>query len=565
MYKMSTVTSLALVLAFAGADRANAIIVAEGDVAYDFNPVSGTLSPALTPQDVRVGRTAQGRLRVDGGSRLRMEPGSGFDPDLVVARRTGSNGSSVLIDNGAIDLLGHDIAGGVNVQIGRESSGSMTIRNGGALNLVNPDRGNPDVGGAALSVGRSSRGELVLDNGTVTLDSEDSSIAIGREGAAAVVTLRNGSAVTVLDDGPLDPDRGAVISVGHSGLANATMTVEDSDVTVRSTVDARIFVGRESAVGRLDVSGSASNVLIDGPDSKLVVGRDAGSIGRVRFDQGARVLISGDDAGLEIARSDGSDGAVVIEGGALVEVAGRDAGARVAADVTGFGSLNDGGVGRLDIRGPGSALRVQDAVIAGSPASFGGTGTPSAAIVLADGGSITANQVIIGRGASLSGNGGSVTGTLVNDGGLIAPGFSPGSITVDAFVQTAGTLLIEVAGLAPGEFDVLNVLGDAVFSGGAIEFSFIEGFLPSAGDVIPFLTATGGIEIVDTDFLIDGLGPGFDFSVRAENGRFALLANNDALAVDEPLIVWMVIWGLAGLGLFVLARRPRTLCRSPGR
>ena len=194
----------------AGMDQAVATIIAVDDVTYDFVPVSGTLSPALTPADVRVGRTAPGRLTVNGGSRLRVLSGGGFDPGLIVARRAGSGGSAVLIDNGAIDLSGSDLFGGVFVHVGRDSFGRMTIRNGGELNLINPDLGSPDESGAGLSVGRSiGGGELLLDNGSVLLDSTDSSIAIGREGATAGVTVRNGSTIAVLDDGPVDTTEGS--------------------------------------------------------------------------------------------------------------------------------------------------------------------------------------------------------------------------------------------------------------------------------------------------------------------------------------------------------------------
>ena len=143
--------------------------------------------------------------------------------------------------------------------------------------------------------------------------------------------------------------------------------------------------------------------------------------------------------------------------------------------------------------------------------------------------------MFIGRGASLHRrSGGNVLGTVINDGGVDRAGLFAGNLTVDNFEQTAGILEIEIGGLLSGQFDVLNVLGDAVFSGGSILFSFIDGFLPSAGDIIPFLTATGGIEIVGTDFSVLGLSPGFDFSVNIADGALAFLANDDATAVAEP-------------------------------
>lgn len=557
-FGLAMMTSLTAITGLAG--QAKAIISASGEVTYDFTAVSGTISPARTPADVRVGRTARGSLTVNGGSRLRMDSGGGFDPFLVIGRRPGSGGSSVLIDNGAIDLPGRDIAGGINVQVGRDSFGRMTIRNGGELNLVNPDAGNFDIGGAALSVGRSrGGGELLLDNGSVRLDSDVSSFLIGREGATARVDVRNGSTIVVDEDGSIDPSAGGNIAVGRSGTADASMIVDGSRVLVRSNNVARIFVGREQATGRLEVSDSTIDIV--GPDAGLVVGDADGSTGRVRFDRGSIVSIGDGDSDLEIARVAGADGGLVIEGGAVVEVSGLDGDARVAADLTGFGSSNDGGVGRLEVRGAGSRLRVQDSVITGSPLSFGGTGSPSAAIVVAERGVIEAERVIVGRGASLTGSEGLVAGNVFNDGGLIAPGSSPGTLTVGSFEQTAGTLLVEVAGLGAGEFDVLEVLGDAVFSGGTIAFSFIDDFLPSAGDIIPFLTAAGSLGIADTDFTVSGVAAGFDFSVSAQNGVLALFANSDAVAVPEAPALWTLLVGLLGIGLLASRRRHQSSLR----
>ncbi len=556
---------LSMVALASFATTADAVVITSGNVEVDFVSAPPQIPPSLTPQDLRVGNTASGRLRVDGGSALQLNNNASADPFLVVGRRSGSDGSAIVIDNGRVDLNGSDNPGGTNVQIGREGFGRVTIHNGGSLNLINPDLGNAGVDdGAALSVGRAiGGGDLVVDNGSITIDSEASSFSIGREAATASTTVRNGSTISVLDGGPVGPDSGAVISVGRSGAANASMIVTDSTVLVRSNSAARLFVGRETATAALRVTGPTSTVAVDGPDSRLVVGRDAGSTGIAVFENGANIDISGAESDLEIARVGGSNGSVTIQSGTDVNVTGADGDVRVAADTTGIGGTSDGGTGTLIVTGAGSRLNVRDTVIAGSPVSFGGTGTPTATVIVANGGQIAADRLVVGRGATLTGSAGSVTGIVINDGGFIAPGFSPGILTVDNFVQTAGTLAIEIGGLLPGEFDVLNVLGNATFSGGSILFSSIDGFLPSAGDLIPFLTATGSINIVDTDFSFFGAEPGFDFSVNVIDGALAFLANNDAIAVTEPSAIWGLLGGLFSIGLLASARSRRIIvCRA---
>lgn len=559
MNKRPVVALLSMVALTSLAKAADALVITSGNVEADFVPAPLQIPPGLTPQDLRVGNTASGRLEVDGGSALQLNSKAGADPFLVVGRRVGSDGSAIVIDNGRIDLNGNDNPGGTNVQVGREVFGQVTIQNGGSLNLINPDLGNAGVDdGAALSVGRAiGGGSLVVDNGSVTIDSEASSFSIGREGATASATVRNGSTISVLDSGPVGPDSGAVLSIGRSGAANASLIVTDSTMLVRSNNAARLFVGRETATASLRVTGPTSNVTIDGPDSRLVVGRDAGSIGTVVFENGANIDISGANSDLEIARVVGSNGSITIQGGAVVNVMGTDGDVRVAADTTGIGGSSDGGTGTLIVTGAGSRLNVRDTLIAGSPVSFGGTGSPTATVVVANGGRIAADRLVVGQGATLTGSAGSVTGLVINDGGFIAPGFSPGIPTVDNFVQTAGTLAIEIGGLLPGEFDVLNVLGNATFSGGAILFSFIDGFLPTTGDFIPFLTATGSINIVDTDFSIFGAAPGFGFSVNVIDGALTFLADNDAVAVTEPPVIWGLLGGLLSIGLLASTRSRR--------
>lgn len=569
MGRRATAALLSMVAMAGLGATADAVIISSGDVAFDFVPAPPSMPPSLTPQDVRVGRTAPGNLTVNGGSSFVMNSGAGDDPFLVIGRRAGSNGSTVLIDNGVINLNGSDSPGGTNVQIGRDGFGRMTIQNGGALNLINPDLGRDGVeNGAGLTVGRDiGGGDLLVDNGTVTLNSESASFSVGREGATANATVRNGSTIAVLDNGPIDPSAGGSLTVGRSGPANASMTVIDSTIAVRSNNVARIFVGRDVATGTLRVTGPASDVTIDAPDSRLVVGRDAGSTGTATLENGANLDIAGDAPNLDIARFDGSTGSVIVQSGATVTVSGADGDARVAADLTGFGSSLDGGTGSLTVTGAGSRLSVQDTVIAGSPVSFGGTGTPTATIVVANGGKISADRMFIGRGGTLTGSAGMVTATVINDGGLVAPGFSPGTLTVDNFVQTAGTLAIEIAGLLPGQFDVLNVLGDATFSGGSIVFSFINGFLPSAGDIIPFLTAAGSLDITGTDFSVIGALPGFDFSVDALGGQLVFQAINAGIAVTEPASIWVLLTGFLTLGFLATARRlgPRAASARPER
>jgi len=76
----------------------------------------------------------------------------------------------------------------------------------------------------------------------------------------------------------------------------------------------------------------------------------------------------------------------------------------------------------------------------------------------------------------------------------VAPGNSAGTLGVEAdFSQASGgTLAIELAGTADGEFDVLDVAGTATLAG-ALDVSLLGGFTPTDGETWVILTADGGI------------------------------------------------------------------------
>ncbi len=128
---------------------------------------------------------------------------------------------------------------------------------------------------------------------------------------------------------------------------------------------------------------------------------------------------------------------------------------------------------------------------------------------------------------------GTFIGDLINDGGVVAPGSSPGTMTIDGNFTLAGTgiLDIEIGGLAPGLFDVLNVTGTADLTGGTVNISFLDGY-DIITDLGPgetwdseFLTAAGGI--ISFDSVINFTGPSYiDFDVVRHGDDWVFEATN---------------------------------------
>lgn len=168
----------------------------------------------------------------------------------------------------------------------------------------------------------------------------------------------------------------------------------------------------------------------------------------------------------------------------------------------------------------------------------------SGTVIVANGGVIESDINVFNDGV-LAGDG-TVVGSIWNSGGVIAPGLSPGVLTVDGnFTMDTGQLLIEIAGLGSGEFDRLIVSGFIAITGGDILLEFLPGFTPTGGSIIPFLTATGGVTIGDAvTFGFSGLPTSYEIELDRTSGSFVTRVT----AVPEPPVV-----ALLGIGLFALA------------
>jgi hypothetical protein len=121
-------------------------------------------------------------------------------------------------------------------------------------------------------------------------------------------------------------------------------------------------------------------------------------------------------------------------------------------------------------------------------------------------------------------------------GGILKPGHSPGTLTIDGDLEqdSGSTIKIEIAGTQPGQFDVLNVTGNASFNGDLL-LSFQDGFAPHQGDTFAILNTAGTVAGSFANVHLHDLAPGFQFNLQPETGgAVALVALNDAVSSRIP-------------------------------
>ncbi len=169
-------------------------------------------------------------------------------------------------------------------------------------------------------------------------------------------------------------------------------------------------------------------------------------------------------------------------------------------------------------------LEVANTLVVGANAT--GQGTLSLG-----GGAISAPEVLVGFLGKIEGSG-ALTGNVTN-GGVVLPGNSPGTLTVNGnYTQTVdGVLSLDLASAA--SFDKLVVNGDVDY-GGLLELVLLGGYMPAAGatfDLIDWTsTQSGAFDMLSLPMLAGSLE--WDTSLLNSNGVLSVVAASVTLAGD---------------------------------
>lgn len=383
--------------------------------------------------------------------------------------------SSGVLNNGVFDIS--RTWSPVSVQ---SLTGTGVVRLGGqTLNITNAAgtfAGTIDNQGAYPGTG----GGIALSGGSLILSGANSYTG------GTVVT--GGAALGLFADGALGSTSGGLTLNGGSLVALASFSSDraitmgpgggaidtnGSDLLLSSTIGGTGGLTKAGA-GILTVSGASvhqGGTFIDAGTLRLATGASLPTTGALTVN-GGTLDVNGND--VTIGSLAGGGGTIALGAGMLTVA---QAGSSIfAGAITGTGGLTKSGSGQLTLAGA-SSYTGPTSVIDGR---------------LAVNGSIV-GDVTVGRGGNLGGTG-TLFGTVVNHG-VLAPGNSIGTLTVNgSYTQAAGSTY-QVETDAQGQADRTNVTGapgTATLNGGIVQVLAAPGvYAPSTTYTI--LNATGGI------------------------------------------------------------------------
>jgi autotransporter-associated beta strand protein len=219
------------------------------------------------------------------------------------------------------------------------------------------------------------------------------------------------------------------------------------------------------------------------------------------------------------------------------------------------------GAGSLTKIGPGT-LTLSGANI------YTGATTINAGKLTVDG-SIT-SAVTVNNGGTLGGSG-TTRDVMVKSGGIVAPGESQTLHISGNYAQNAGGVLkIEVLGADPNTSSRLDITGNATIDG-TLEIRFLNGLLPTSGEVIKVFNLAGGLSGSFAQIIFPDLRAGFQFQPEFVNGTYQVRALNDGVPAtgflnistrmqvgtgDNALIGGFIVTGTAAKKVIIRAIGP---------
>lgn len=432
--------------------------------------------------------TNAGTITVDANSGATSEVGGAIENTGTIAFEQSGRLSGAVTNKGAIEIAdaktvtnSGSSCGDAGAFVENDTGGTISAAGSGVLSVINFKQGD----GASEAV--------FIPCGSLEYSGDGASEIAAGGGFNLSGEMREGQSLTVSAN---SPNTNVFLPGDFTSHGEITLTCQAAPGACSGGSGGgagfNVAGHQFTNAGQLTVAAdSGTGASLDSGGGGTIV-----NTGTMRFDQTARLSgVVVNKGKLEIA-----DAKTVTNSGSSCGDTGpkvvNDTGGQINAAGSGFlsvvnyeqGNGTTGGAAPVQI--PCGSLKYTGSGASTVQVNGGGTpmtGNLASGQVLRIVGSVnSASFVNAGR---IEGNG-AINGTVENSG-VVAPGSSPGTLTVTgSYLQSAGGRLeIEVGGTGAGQFDTLAV-GDVATLGGTLALIPTSGFAASAalGDSVPFLS-----------------------------------------------------------------------------
>ena len=387
-----------------------------------------------------------------------------------------------------------------NVTVGLAGTGTLTVAGGGAVN-VGGGAGTVVVADQAGSIGTlnigAAPGNTAVAPGTLNAAAVQFGAGTGAlnfnhtaSGYVFAPTITGSGAVNVFAGTTIFTGNntytggttinGGMLQLGNGGTSgNISGNVANNGVFAINRSDAFTLANVISGSGVLQQLGPGTTILTA---ANTYTGGTTVSAGTLQLGTGGSLAptgaltVNGGTFNLNgnnqtVGALSGTGGILALGNGALTTDSASNT--TLASAITGTGGLSKQGLGTLNLTGTNTYI--------GPTSVTAGT--------LAVNGSLTSN-VTVGAAGTLGGNG-TIAG-LVTNNGIIAPGNSIGTLTINGnFVQNAGSIY-QVQVNPSGQSDRINTSGTATINGGMVQVQAQSGTY-ARNTTYTILNATGGV------------------------------------------------------------------------
>ena len=454
-----------------------------GDLTY-------TLNGQLSQSGVLLGTVGNVVINAGIGPVAIDDPGNNFAASSLAVNTTGA---ATLVNAGAIALATSSIGGAASIIAGGAvtQSGALTVGGSGTIDAgSNPitlsDSGNDFAGVLSLSGSSASITDAnALTLGATSLGGGSLSVAAGgaitQNGAiaAAAASFNAGSNAITLTNAGND-------FTGTVDLTGGAVSITDANALALGAVNTSSLTLIASSITQ-----NASGVVVSGTSSlsagSVLLGTATNDFGTVAVTSGGNVALA--DANAITIGASSVGGTFDISATSVFFTAGLTANNYSFSGGTytlSAGTYNLGGT--TTVAGPATV------VASGATINAAG-GTINVSGVLDSGtSSVTAGTLNVLGGGTLKGTG-TIVGNVNNPAGTVAPGASPGILTINGnYTQgPSGVLAVDVGGtIAGSEYDQLVVNGNVSLDGN-LTTTLFGTYAPQPGDSYTFISSTGAI------------------------------------------------------------------------